>query len=209
MVKQCPVCQRQNRCKFCLVSKQARDPKRCPPSKGRPLASSSLVLTRCLVARPWPGWGSLLPLAPQRAPCPVACPVPGQAACLGATQAEQLYRQCQELGASPRGSSTLPVLLGPQGWRGRASAFSFIPPERSRQGAQALLLGEWQLLRPVLHLCSPCPGAGGSASACSRLTCANITLAKWPFQREEVPGCLKRDLALLSPGQLVFCTQAG
>lgn len=67
------------RSKLCpLTNQQARHPKRCPPSEGRPIASSSLVLPRCLVARPWPGWGSLLPPAPQRCPCRRACPAPGR-----------------------------------------------------------------------------------------------------------------------------------
>lgn len=97
----------------------------------------------------------------------------------------------------------------PPGTGGRAPAFSFIPPDRSWQGPEALLLGESQRRRPVPHLRNPYLGGGGSVSTCSRLTCANIALTKWPFQREEVPGCLRRDLALLPPGQRVFRTQRG
>lgn len=79
---------------------------------------------------------------------------------LGALQGEQLYRQCQEPGASSLGSWPLPVLPGPWGRRVGAPAFCFIPPDRSWQGPQALLLGESQLLRARSLSARPLPWRG-------------------------------------------------
>lgn len=83
--------------------------------------SSSLVLPRCLEARPWLGWGSLLPLAPQRAPCPRACLVPGQSV-PQSPRGKQRCCRCQQQGFSP--PESLPFLMQPGLWgQGVCSSF--------------------------------------------------------------------------------------
>lgn len=131
-------------------------------------------------------WQHREPYAPEPALCPVPRSPASRAAVPPVPGLEPLLW----------GLHVLPV---PWGWRDVLLLSPLFLQRAHKRSAPG-----WIPSPAHLHLLSLCLGGGGSASACSRLTCANSALAKWPCQREEVPGCLRRDLALLLPGQLVF-----
>lgn len=170
-------------------------------------SSSSLLLPRCLEASPWPGWGTLLPLTPQGAPCPEPA-LRRSRVCLRARRASSCAVPASSWSLSSGVFASPPAAkaLGTGGVLLLSPLFHWPGLGRARDCCCGM---DGSSCAPVLRPHSPCPGAGGSASGCCRLTRANIALAKCPSQREEVPACLRRDLALLSPRQLVSQTHYG
>lgn len=143
-------------------------------------SSSSLLLPRCLEARPWPGWGTLLPLTPQGAPCPEPALPCAAAECPQSPQGKQLCCSCQQLEPLLWGLCLSSRCQG-SGDRGCAPAFSFIPLARSRQGPRPLLRDGWQLLRPRSPSTQPLPWSGWLCVRLLQINTCKYCISQMPF----------------------------
>lgn len=146
------MCQWQNRRKLCLVTKrQARDLNAAQAKQVKThffvLPGPSQVFSGEAMAR----LGQPPALSPHGEPR-----APEPALRLGALQGEQLYRQCQEPGASSPGSLPLPVLPGP-GDGGLYSCFLLYSSRQVLAGPTVLFLGESRLLRARSPSAQPLP----------------------------------------------------